>query len=171
MLSTLSAWLPSPNGYLPFYMLILSIISIGNSAQNLITLHYTRRVYNSRFVRNQKLPPASQGFDPEDSVNKLVLATNSKDGSDQVTPLAARCFGTWTLITSIVRLYAAYNLHLGPIYDIAIWTYVVALGHFASELLVFKSMTLGKPQIFPLIFATTALIWMPSVRDHYVQVS
>lgn len=127
-------------------------------------------MYDARFVRNPKLPPASQGFNPDDSVNKLVHAPAGKDGSDQVTPLAARLFGTWTLLTSVVRLYAAYNLHIGPIYDIAVWTYVVALGHFLSELLVFKSMTLGKPQIFPLIFASTALIWMPSVRDHYVQV-
>lgn len=148
----------------------LSLISIGNSAQNLITLHYTRRVYNARFIPNPKLPPATQAFDPEDAVNKLILAPSGK-GSDQVTPLTARCFGTWTFITSIVRLYAAYNLRFGPVYDIAIWTYVVALGHFTSELLIFKSMTLGKPQIFPLIFATTALIWMPSVRDFYVQVS
>lgn len=68
-----------------------------------------------------------------------------------------------------MRLYAAYNLHLAPVYDIAIWTYVIALGHFASETFVFRSMTLGLPQFFPFLFATTALVWMPMVREYYVQ--
>ena len=54
-------------------------------------------------------------------------------------------------------------------YDIAMWTYVVALGHFASEMFIFKSMTFGPPQIGPFVFATTALIWMPMVREHYVK--
>jgi hypothetical protein len=55
------------------------------------------------------------------------------------------------------------------VYNIAIWTYVVALGHFASELFVFKSMTFGLPQAFPFTLATMALIWMPMVRSHYVE--
>ncbi|KAL2110064.1 hypothetical protein VUR80DRAFT_1671 [Thermomyces stellatus] len=168
MSSLLSSWLPPSNGILPYYMALLSIISIGNSVQNLLTLHYTRRTYNGLFTPNTSLPAATAA----DSVNKLVPAPSPahKGATDQVTPLAARLFGTWTLVTSVVRLYAAYNLHLGPVYDMAIWTYVVALGHFASELLVFKTMTFGKPQFFPFLFATTALVWMPMVRDYYVQV-
>ena len=148
------------------------MISSANSAQNSLTLHYTRRTYNGLFIPNPSLPARSATFVPEDSVNKLVPAPSAshKGAADQVTPLQARCFGTWTLITSVVRLYAAYNLHLGPVYDIAIWTYVVALGHFASEIFVFKSMTFGVPQFFPFLFASTALVWMPMVRDYYVQV-
>ena len=53
-------------------------------------------------------------------------------------------------------------------YNLAYWTYLVAFGHFVSELLVFRSMTLGVPQMFPLTLATAALIWMPLVRDFYV---
>jgi len=67
-----------------------------------------------------------------------------------------------------VRLYAAYNLSYGPMYNIAYWTYLVAFGHFTSELLVFKTMTLGVPQMFPLTLASVALVWMPMVRDYYV---
>ncbi|SPN98490.1 probable ERG28 - involved in synthesis of ergosterol [Cephalotrichum gorgonifer] len=172
MLSTLSSWLPPNTGILPYYMALLSVVSIGNSIQNLLTLHYTRRAYNGLFIRNPSLPAASATFVPEDSVNKLVPAPSPthKGAADQVTPLAARLFGTWTLLASIVRLYAAYNLHIGPVYDMAVWTYVVALGHFGSELFIFKSMTFGKPQFFPFLFATTALIWMPTVKEHYVQI-
>ncbi|KAL6901462.1 transmembrane domain-containing protein [Trichoderma evansii] len=165
----LKSILPPANGILPYYMLILSVVSIGNSLQAYTTLHFSRRVYNGRFIRNPKLPPASAKFDPEDSAKKLVHAQNDPKATDQLTPLAGRLFGTWTIITSIVRCYAAYHLNSGPMYNIAIWTYVVALGHFASELFVFKSMTFGLPQIFPFTLATTALIWMPMVRDHYVQ--
>lgn len=122
-------------------------------------------------MRNTKLPPATAKFNPEDSANKLVVADKPNDpkAADQLTPLAGRLFGTWTLITCIVRCYAAYNLHIGPFYDIAVWTYVVALCHFASELFVFKTMTFGLPQFFPFTLASVALIWMPMVRSHYVE--
>ncbi|KAM5345255.1 hypothetical protein ACJ41O_011117 [Fusarium nematophilum] len=161
--------LPEAKGILPYYMLILSLTSIGNSLQTYATLHFSRRVYNGRFIRNTKLPPKTAKFEPEDSVNKLVPAQNDPKAADQMTPLAGRLFGTWTLITCIVRCYAAYNLHIGPVYTIAYWTYIVALSHFASELFVFKSMTFGLPQIFPFTLASISLIWMPLVRDHYVE--
>lgn len=148
----------------------LSVISIGNSVQNYTTLHFSRRVYNGRFVRNTRLPPASSTFNPEDAVNKLIPAHNDPKATDQLTPLTGRLFGTWTFIISIVRLYAAYHLHHGPVYNIALWTYVVAFSHFASELFIFKSMTFGLPQFFPFTLATCALIWMPMVREYYVTI-
>ncbi|KAJ4153528.1 hypothetical protein LMH87_010012 [Akanthomyces muscarius] len=164
--------LPPGKGILPYYMLILSVVSIGNSLQAYLTLHFSRRVYNGRFVPNPALSKTStDGRDPEDRTDKLVPARNPQDpkAADQLTPLAGRLFGTWTLITCIVRCYAAYHLHIGPVYNIAIWTYVVALGHFASELFIFKSMSFGVPQLFPFCLATAALIWMPTVREYYVE--
>jgi hypothetical protein len=170
-MDSLASYLPPAKGILPYYMLVLSVVSIGNSIQAYTTLHFSRRVYDGHFVRNKKLPPASTTYNPEDAANKLVPANKTDAGaSDQLTPLAGRLFGTWTFITCVVRLYAAYNLHIGPVYTIATWTYVVALGHFASELFIFKSMSFGLPQIFPFTLATMALIWMPLVRDHYVEV-
>lgn len=148
----------------------ISLTSIGNSLQNYKTLHFSRRFYNGLYVRNKKLPSASGGYNPEDDVNKFIaVPQNEPNATDQMTPLAARLFGTWTFMVSIVRLYAAYNLHIGPMYDLAVWTYIVALIHFGSEVLVFKGMRFGGPQTLPLIVATTALIWMPSVRSYYVQ--
>ena len=147
----------------------LSIISIGNSLQAYTTLHFSRRVYNGRFIRNPKLPTKSKTVVPEDPAYEPVPAPNDPKATDQLTPLAGRLFGTWTLITCIVRCYAAYNLHIGPVYTLAYWTYIVAFGHFASELFVFKSMTFGLPQFFPFCLASTSLIWMPLVRDYYVQ--
>ena len=81
-----------------------------------------------------------------------------------VNPLQARLFGVWTLMSAAVRIYAAYNLHLKPyaspifsprrptllplhsqklttstcrMYDLAIVSYILALGHFASEATVY----------------------------------
>jgi hypothetical protein len=113
-------------------------------------------------------------FNPEDSTNKLVpvKAVDVKPGSttfDQVTPLAARLFGTYTMISAIVRLYASYHLDKEPVYMMAMWTYLVALGHFVSEGLVFKSYYLGGPQLLPLFFATTGTVWMLAQKGYYVQ--
>ncbi|KAH6685903.1 transmembrane domain-containing protein [Plectosphaerella plurivora] len=169
---SLQDFLPEGQGILPYYMALLSLISIGNSAQTFTTLHFTRRVYDGLFVPNTTLPAKTATKDPADSTKSLVPATSAASASiakDQVTPLAARLFGTWTLIASLVRMYAAYNLKYGHMYDLAIWTYIIALGHFSSEMFIYKSMTFGKPQAGPFIFATVALVWMPLVRSYYVQ--
>ncbi|TRX96994.1 hypothetical protein FHL15_002300 [Xylaria flabelliformis] len=174
IIDTLRGYLPAGEGYLPYYMFGLSVIAVGNSLQNYLTLHYSRRLYNGQFVPNASLPPKSNSFDPEDSTRKLAPASasaNSKDGrtTDQVTPLAARLFGTYTFISAIVRIYASYNLHLAPVYNIAIWTYVVALFHFGSEWAVFRSAYLGPPILFPFFFATIGIFWMVSQYSFYVQ--
>ncbi|KAJ2966360.1 hypothetical protein NUW58_g10679 [Xylaria curta] len=98
-------------------------------------------------------------------VHEWGLAYNS---TDQVTPLAARLFGTYTFISAIVRIYASYNLHLAPVYNIAIWTYIVALFHFSSEWAVFRTAYLGPPILFPFFFATVGIIWMTSQYSFYV---
>ncbi|KAH8172147.1 erg28 like protein [Sarocladium implicatum] len=171
-MEALRPYLPQGDGMLPYFMLVLSVTSIGNSIQTYKTLHFTRRVYNGLFVRNSKLPKPNDGRNPEDRTDKLIpVPQNEPKGTDQMTPLAARLFGTWTTVACLVRLYAAYNLHIGPMYDIAMWTYVIAFGHFASELFIYKSMTFGLPQFFPFLFASMALVWMPSVRSHYVQIA
>ena len=122
---------------------------------------------------NPSLPPKSTGFDPDDSTDKVTPAssTNTKNGrtTDQVTPLAARLFGTYTFLAAVVRIYASYNLHLAPVYDMAIWTYVIALFHFASEWAVYRSAYLGPPILFPFFFATVGITWMASQYSFYVK--
>ncbi|KAI0388610.1 transmembrane domain-containing protein [Xylariaceae sp. FL0594] len=173
VLDTLKAYLPQGQGYLPYYMFGLSVISVGNSLQNYLTLHYSRRLYNGQFVPNPSLPPKSTSFEPEDSINKLAPASsaNAKGGrtTDQVTPLAARLFGTYTFITAVVRLYASYNLHLAPVYHMALWTYIVALSHFGSEWAVYRTAYISPPILFPFFFASVGIIWMVSQYSFYVQ--
>ena len=122
--------------------------------------------------------------DPEDSVKKLVPAphhqrpkrrgdnddaTLRREPQDQVTPLAARLFATYTFVISVVRLYAAYHLAFAPLYQLGIMTFVVAWAHFVSELVVFKTQRLGRPQMLPLGFATCGIVWMASQYSFYVE--
>lgn len=154
------------------------MIAVGNSLQNYITLHYTRRVYNGQFVPNPQNSSSNSKLDPADSTTKLVPAAtttpasnNHKEGraQDQVTPLAARLFGTYTLISAIVRLYASYHLRLAPVYQMAVWTYVVALLHFLSEFLVYKTARFGTPIAMPFFFASVGIAWMVSQYGFYVE--
>ncbi|RKU48868.1 hypothetical protein DL546_008157 [Coniochaeta pulveracea] len=163
--------LPSTEkGYLPYYLLVVSVAAIGNALQNLSTLHYTRRIYNGKFVPNPSAPAKSTGSDPEDSVHKLVPADPYKAaGKDQVTPLAARLFGTYTFAVGLIRLYAAYAPEHWALYQLGIWTHVIAAAHFTSELLVYKSIRFSGPQVFPFIASYVGTVWMVSQYGHYVQ--
>ena len=72
-------------------------------------------------------------------------------------------------MSAIVRLYAAYHLRLAPVYQMALWTYVVALAHFASELLVYRTARPGPPVFMPFVFACTGIVWMLVQYDFYVK--
>ncbi|CAO2652901.1 Nn.00g023120.m01.CDS01 [Neocucurbitaria sp. VM-36] len=145
MASTLLSYLPPAEGLLPKWLLLVAVISIGNSIQAYSTLHFTARVYNPSPI------------DPPPQTPK------------HVTALSSRTFGTWTFLTSLVRLYAAYNITNGAFYQLAMWTYVIAWGHFVSEWFVFKTTRWGKPLAGPLIVANTSLIWMFLQWGYYVK--
>ncbi|TEB34651.1 Erg28-like protein [Coprinellus micaceus] len=86
-----------------------------------------------------------------------------------VTPLQARTFAAWTLVSAVVRFYAAYNINSKPIYDMALFTYLIAFGHFSSELLIFRSAKILPGVISPVIVSTTSLIWMFQQYEYYVR--
>ena len=86
-----------------------------------------------------------------------------------MTPLSARTFGTWTLLSAIVRLYASYYISNPQLYQLAFWSYVIAAGHFYSEWLVFGSIRFGKGLAGPAIVSGVSLVWMYTAWDFYVQ--
>lgn len=85
-----------------------------------------------------------------------------------VTPLHARTFGTYTTLASIIRLYAAYNITDSAMYQLAMWTYVVAMGHFLSEWLVFRTARWGEGLVGPIMISITGLVWMALQWGDYV---
>ncbi|KAH7884519.1 Erg28 like protein-domain-containing protein [Phlebopus sp. FC_14] len=86
-----------------------------------------------------------------------------------ITALQARTFAVWTLTSAVVRGYAAYNIHNKIIYDMALFTYLIAFGHFTSELLIFRTAKLNVPVLSPVVVSTTSLIWMLQQYAFYVK--
>ncbi|KAI8931266.1 hypothetical protein NX059_011613 [Plenodomus lindquistii] len=144
MASGILSYLPQAEGLLPKWLLFVAVVSIGNSIQAYTTLTFTSRVYNPTPI------------DPPPSVPK------------HVTALSSRTFGTWTLLTSLVRLYAAYNINNPAFYQLAMCTYAVAWMHFMSEWWVFGTTRWGKPLAGPVVVANLSLVWMVSQWGWYV---
>lgn len=127
-------------GYLPHWLLFISVVSIFNSIQTYQSkdLALTKKVYD-----------------------------NAAPG--QVTNLSARTFGTWTLVASIVRAYGAYFLYNNrAVYELVLWTFVVAGGHFISEWLYYRTIKFGKGLAGPLVVSTVSFTWMVLQRDFYL---
>lgn len=123
-------------GYLPKWLLFISVVSVLNSVQTYISgLELTRRVYENK--------------------------------PQETTSLSARTFGTWTLISSFIRLYGAFYLQENHIYQLTFISYLIALAHFGSELIVYRTCKLGKGIMGPLIVATTSLTWMWCQKEYY----
>jgi len=155
--SQISQYLPQHEGLLPKWLLFISAVSVWNSVQCYSTLALNKRVYNGTV----KAPSPPSG-----SSKKIPAA--SADISP-VTPLSARTFGTWTLITSIVRLYAAYHISNPQVYELGLATYVVAWGHFVSEWLIFGTAKWGPGLASPFLVSTTSTIWMIRQWSFYVK--
>ncbi|KAH8117933.1 Erg28 like protein-domain-containing protein [Phellopilus nigrolimitatus] len=74
-----------------------------------------------------------------------------------VTALQARTFAIWTLTSAIVRFYAAYHITDKLVYDMTLFTYLLAFGHFSSELLIFRTARVNPGVISPVIVASESL--------------
>lgn len=71
-----------------------------------------------------------------------------------VSPLAARVFGTWTFLSAVIRGMCAYNIQNLAVYQLTMVTFALALLHFGSEWLLFRSTNLRSPGLVsPLIVA------------------
>ncbi|KAF9517030.1 hypothetical protein BS47DRAFT_594527 [Hydnum rufescens UP504] len=88
---------------------------------------------------------------------------------EQVTPLHARAFAAWTLTSAVVRLYCAYNIGHKLLYDLTIWTYVIALVHFASEIFLYKTADISVGALPSCIIASTSLVWMVVQYNFYTR--
>jgi Erg28 like protein len=179
-LEVIAPYLPQHEGLLPNWLLFVrlppfhprnfqslprtysrakvSAVSVLNSAQAYLTLTYTAQVYsedpslNGSYKKSDESPRRASGHP-----------------TSTVTPLSSRLFGTWTVIQSMVRMYAAYYISNPQIYQLAFLTYAVAFVHFISEWFVFRTAKWGAPLAGPVIISTSSLVWMWLQWGYYVQ--
>ncbi len=62
--------------------------------------------------------------------------------ASEVTPLATRTFGIWTLLSCTVTLMCAANLESGPLYRTTMASFLIALIYFALEVGVYHTVDL-----------------------------
>ena len=122
----------------------IAIVSIGNTVQCYRSLAGSKEVYSGKPYKTDKNP-------------------------SPVNELSARTFGTWTALSSIVRLYAAYNINDPKVYELCLWTYGIAFAHFFSEWLVFGTAKWGRGLASPVFVSTITMGWMLSQWGSYVQ--
>lgn len=105
-----------------------------------------------------------------DRIYNAPLPKNAKQSSNEMPPVGMRLFGMWTVLSAIVRVYAAYNMSNPVLYDITIWTFVLVTFHYYSELVWFGTIPwdINRHQIIPLTQAPSALLWMLWQREYYL---
>ncbi|KAA8902234.1 Erg28 like protein-domain-containing protein [Sphaerosporella brunnea] len=99
---------------------------------------------------------------------KLTRRVYSQRPQD-VTALSTRTFGTWTFLSAVVRAYAAYHIANPQVYDLCLWSYVLAAAHFVSEWLLFGTARLGAGLAGPLVVSSASIVWMLTQRGAYVE--
>lgn len=71
-------------------------------------------------------------------------------------------------MASMIRFFGAYYTSHPAVYNMTIWTFVLAGFHFGTEWLVFGTAKLGKGLAGPLTTVALTLPWMILQRDFYV---
>jgi hypothetical protein len=88
--------------------------------------------------------------------------------SYQVTPLSTRTFGTWTLVSSVLRAYAAYRINNPELYALTLANFVISLWHWSTEWLWFG--TTGFGVVWPsLAFEISTILWMLNAWGFYIK--
>ena len=85
-----------------------------------------------------------------------------------MTPLASRVFGTYNFMAGIIRLYVAYDISNPLMYQLGMWTYIIGLWHFGSEVVAFKSARFWTPALAPMAVAAVSMVWMLAQWSFYV---
>lgn len=76
--------------------------------------------------------------------------------------------GTSTLLSLAIRAGAAYKVDNPELYFLAQWTFAVALLHFATELLIYRTMRSGAGIVPVMTVATVSTVWMSAQKNFYL---
>lgn len=84
----------------------------------------------------------------------------TKDAHKNVTSLAARLFGTWTLLAAVLRFVCAIDINNKTVYHLTFFSFFLALGHFVSELWPYGTAYLTIGISAPLLVSSLSIIFM-----------
>ncbi|KAG8448956.1 hypothetical protein GDO86_015866 [Hymenochirus boettgeri] len=79
---------------------------------------------------------------------------------NQVNGLQARTFGVWTLLSSVIRCACAVDIQNKMLYHLTLWTFVLALGHFLSEVGIYHTAEITIGVMAPLMVASFSILGM-----------
>ena len=101
-------------------------------------------------------------------ISPAVTRTIYTGDPPEVTALSARTFGTWTLVSGIVRAYAVYHMGSPDAYALALSTFGAALWHWGGEWLWFG--TVEWVSIWPsLLLDVPSAVWMLMSWSAYIR--
>ena len=144
------AILPEAPGILPYWLLTVRSPKSSPSSTNLI-LSQIATIASANAIQTYFTLQFTEGIYNPGTVSQL----------------SSRTFGTWSFVNALIRFYAAYNITHPALYQLTMWTYAVALAHFLSEWLYFRSARVGRGLVTPLIVASSSFVWMVAQRDFY----
>lgn len=152
------SFLPQGQGWLPSWLLL---VCLSHSLPSKKQAQKTDKL-NSQ-VSLTSLGNTIQAYMTTKNTREVYVQSGS-----ETTALSSRLFGTWTIVSAIIRLYAAYNISNPQLYQLAIWAYAIAWFHFMSEWMLFKTAVWGRGLAGPVLISTGSLIWMYCQWGYYV---
>ncbi|PIK36005.1 putative ergosterol biosynthetic protein 28 [Apostichopus japonicus] len=90
----------------------------------------------------------------------LIIQTMYSQPTDQVNALIGRMFGTWTMLSGVVRLMCAVFIDNRPVYDLTLFTFIMVWLHFLSELLIFKTTEPSFGVVSPMVISGISMVLM-----------
>lgn len=90
----------------------------------------------------------------------LIIQTMYSQPTDHVNALIGRMFGTWTILSGVVRLMCAMFIHNRPVYDLTLFSFILVWLHFLSELFIFKTTEPSFGVASPMIISGISIVLM-----------
>lgn len=146
---------PTSEGYLPIWLWVVASTALVNGIVNLLT-------------------PDDEGAAAKKSArptaNPSHKVYSSPKGQTSSTALTARLFGTWNVLSALVRFAAAYEPNNKSVYALCAATFALALMHFGTEAVNWGNIDVRKVgSASPFVVASVSLTWMVAQWGHYAK--